>query len=207
LRRLGTDYIDLYQIHWPDVTTPIQETMETMALLIKQGKIRQAGECKYNPEQLSEARKYIELVSDQVPYSMVNRDLEKETVPYCLENNLSILAYSPLERGLLTGKIKPGHQFAEGDHRPTLNSYKSENIALTNSFLDKIKPIALGKNISLSQLVIRWTLERPGITVALVGARNPNQAIENARAGDVILSKEEIGFINDQLSKLTLVQS
>src|SRR5690606_20361301 len=117
LKRLQTDYIDLYQIHWPDITTPIEETMNAVALLIKQGKVRYAGVCNYNVAQMQEAEKHISLASNQVAYSMIRRDIEKEMVPYVLENNKSILAYSPLERGLLTGKIKADHQFNEGDHR------------------------------------------------------------------------------------------
>ena len=119
LKRLGTDYIDLYQIHWPDITTPIQETMEAVAQLIQQGKVRHAGVCNYTAAQMAEAAQTIKLVSNQVPFSMVNRGIEEETVPYCIENNKAILAYSPLERGLLTGKMKPGYVFAEGDHRTT----------------------------------------------------------------------------------------
>ena len=205
LKRLRTDCIDLYQIHWPDASTPIHETMEAVAQLIRQGKVKYAGVCNYNAEQLEEAKKYIDLVSDQVPYSMVNRKIENALVPYCIKNNLSVLAYSPLERGLLTGKIQPGHQFAEGDHRPGLNSYKNENIKRTNDFLKKIKPFAQEKNVSLSQLVIRWTIEQPGITVALVGARNAKQAIENAKAIEVKLSREEINFITGYLNELSLV--
>ena len=207
LRRLGTDYIDLYQIHWPDNTTPIAETMEAVAQLIKQGKVKYAGVCNYNAAQLQEAQKYVDLVSNQVPYSMVKRDIEKETVPYCIQNNLSILAYSPLERGLLTGKMKPGHQFAEGDHRANLFYFKDENISRTNAFLEKIKPIAEEKNASLSQLVLRWTIEQPGITIALAGARNVAQATENAKAIDVKLNKEEINFITSELNKLVLVKA
>ena len=205
LRRLGTDYIDLYQIHWPDVTTPIEETMNAVAELIKQGKILYAGVCNYNVQELEEAQKHLDLVSDQVPYSMVKRNIEKDIVPYCIQNNLSILAYSPLERGLLTGKIKPDHKFSEGDHRPALNVYKKENIERTNAFLDKIRPLAKEKKVSLSQLVIRWTIEQPGVTIALVGARNPKQAIENAKAIEVMLTREEINFITNQLTELSLV--
>jgi len=205
LRRLGTDYIDLYQIHWPDPTTPIQETMEAVGQLIKDGKIRYAGVCNYDAAQMEEAAKYLDLVSDQVPYSMVNRGIEKELVPYILKHEKSIVAYSPLERGLLTGKMKPGHQFARGDHRAGVSFFKDENIKRTDAFLEKIKPLAEEKKATLGQLVIRWTLEQPGITIALVGARDAEQAIQNAKAADVKLNAEELSFITEELNKLTLV--
>ncbi len=204
LQRLGTDYIDLYQVHWPDTTTPIAETMEAVATLIKQGKVRYAGVCNYNADQVREAQKYIDLVSNQVPYSMVKRDIEKQVVPYCIENNISILAYSPLERGLLTGKLKPGHHFAEGDHRAALYFFKDENIKITNLFLDSMKAMCQEKNATLAQLVIRWTIEQPGITIALVGARNGEQSVQNAKAVNIKLSREEIDFINEELAKLVL---
>lgn len=204
LRRLGTDYIDLYQIHWPDVTTPIAESMEAVSKLIEQGKVRYAGVCNYNAEQVKEAMKYINLVSNQVPYSMVKRDIEKETVPFCIENNISILAYSPLERGLLTGKLKPGHQFAEGDHRANLYFFKDENIRRTNVMLDNLRKLAREKNATLAQLVIRWTIEQPGITIALVGARNEEQSVMNARAAEISLTKEDIAFINENVQSLVL---
>jgi aryl-alcohol dehydrogenase-like predicted oxidoreductase len=206
LRRLGTDYIDLYQIHWPDKTTPIAETMEAVAKLMQQGKVRYAGVCNYNAGQLQEAQQYVPLVSNQVPYSMIKRDIEKETVPYCMKNDLSVLAYSPLERGLLTGKMKPGHRFAEGDHRANLYYFKDENIKRTNAFLEKLKPLAAEKKATLSQLVLRWTLEQPGITIALAGARNAAQATENAKAVNVNLGKEEIDFITAELNRLALVK-
>ncbi|HET6557152.1 MAG TPA: aldo/keto reductase [Prolixibacteraceae bacterium] len=199
LRLLQTDYIDLYQIHWADPTTPVQETMEAVDRLIQAGKVRYAGVCNYSAEQMQEAGKYINLVSNQVPYSMVNRGIEKDLVPYILETNKSILAYSPLERGLLTGKIKPGHQFAKGDHRAGLTSYRNSNIKSANAFLEKISPLAEEKNATLGQLVIRWTVEQPAITIALVGARNAEQAIQNAKAMDIQLSAEELELISNEL--------
>lgn len=205
LKRLGTDYIDLLQIHWPDATTPIEETFEAVALLKQQGKIREAGVCNYNVEQMKKAETVVKLASNQVPFSMVERNIEKETVPYCIEHKKGILAYSPLQRGLLTGKIKPGHQFGEGDTRPGSKYYKEENLSRINAFLDQIRPMAESKNATLAQLVIRWTIERPGITVALVGARDANQAIQNARAINVKLAAEEIKYINDKLYQLALV--
>lgn len=204
LRLLGTDYIDLYQIHWADPTTPIQESMEAVAKLIDQGKVRYAGVCNYTADQMAEAEKYVNLVSNQVPYSMVKRDIENELIPYVLENNKSILAYSPLERGLLTGKMKADQQFASGDHRAGVPFFTPENIKRTNAFLDKIKPLAAEKNVSPGQLVIRWTVEQPGITIALVGARNAEQAIQNAKAMDLKLTAEELGIITEELNKLKL---
>src|SRR5450432_1837203 len=182
LRRLRTDHIDLYQIHWPDSTTPNGETMEAVAGLLKAGKIRAAGVCNYNVEQMRAAEDSIKLASSQSPFSMLNRGIEKELLPYCIGHKKAILAYSPLQRGLLTGKIRPGHLFEEGDTRADSRFYKSENIIRVNAFLDALRPLAADKKATLSQLVIRWTLERPGITIALVGARNAGQAIQNAEA-------------------------
>ena len=204
LRRLNTDYIDLYQIHWPDITTPIEETMEAVGQLIQQGKVRYAGVCNYKADQVKEAQQHINLVSNQVPYSMVLRNIEEDVVPFCITNNVSVLAYSPLQRGLLTGKIKPGHKFAEGDHRAGLYYFKDKNIETTNKFLDKLRLLAKEKNAALSQLVIRWTIEQPGITIALVGARNAEQAIQNAKAINIKLSFDEIEFINEELNKLVM---
>jgi aryl-alcohol dehydrogenase-like predicted oxidoreductase len=105
---------------------------------------------------------------------------------------------------VLSGKIKPGHQFNEGDTRADLPYYSDKNIAQTNAFLEKIKPLADAKNATISQLVIRWTIEQPGITIALVGARNTSQAIDNAKAAEIALNPEEIAFINSELEKLQL---
>lgn len=205
LRRLGTDYIDLYQIHWPDSTTPIAESMEAVDRLIQAGKVRAAGVCNYNSEQMEEAERTIRLASNQVPYSMVKRGIETDVVPYCIHHHKSILAYSPLERGLLTGKIKPGHQFSPGDHRADYRYFREENILSTNLILNRIRPVAEEKNCSLAQLVLRWTVEQPGITIALAGARNAEQAIANAKAIEVALNAEEIAFINEQLEGLVIV--
>lgn len=202
LKRLKTDYIDLYQIHWNDSTTPIIETFEAVARLIEQGKVRHAGVCNYTAAQMAEAEKAVKLVSNQIPFSMVNRKVEDETVPYCIANNKSVLAYSPLERGLLTGKIKPGQQFQEGDHRSTNRFFTEESILKTNAYLEKIKPLADEKGATLAQLVLKWTIERPGITIALAGARDATQSVQNAGAAALNLSPEEISFINSALSEI-----
>lgn len=202
LRRLGTDYIDLYQIHWPDLTTPIEEPMEAFQMLIDQGKIRAAGVSNYSVDQLKLADGAVLLSSNQMPYSMVRREIEKDIVPWCIENDCGILAYSPLQRGLLTGKITVDHSFGSGDNRPDTPYFKRDNLVKTNRFLDEIKPIAEEKGATLSQLVIAWTLRQPGITVALAGARTEAQVAENAGAAHVDLSDKEVATITAKLDLL-----
>lgn len=204
LKRLGTDYIDLYQIHWPDESTPIEETMEALQLLMDQGKIRAAGISNYSIGQMKEAASFITLASNQLPYSMVRRDIEEEIVPWCLENECGILAYSPLQRGLLTGKISAETSYAPGDSRPGLPHFKKSNVLKVNKFLDEIRPLALVKEVNISQLVIRWTLQSPGITVALAGARNEEQVKQNAGAARFQLSAEEMDHINLALEQVEL---
>jgi aryl-alcohol dehydrogenase-like predicted oxidoreductase len=206
LQRLGTDYIDLYQIHWPDASTPIQETMEAVTQLIQQGKVRYAGVCNYDRSLLEASRPYINLISDQIPYSMVNRGIEKDTIPYCIENNLGILAYSPLERGLLTGKMKPGYVFAADDHRKNLKHFSNDHLQQVALFLQHIQPIAGAHQASISQIVLRWTLEQPGITIALAGARNAAQALQNAAAGNIVLSEDELKSITLHLDNLIFIR-
>jgi aryl-alcohol dehydrogenase-like predicted oxidoreductase len=202
LTRLNTDYIDLYQIHWHDSTTPVEETFEAVNKLVEQGKVRHVGVCNYDAGLMAEAEKITKLVSNQIPFSMVNRGIEEETVPYCKSHGKSVLAYSPLERGLLTGKMKPGQHFAKGDHRADNPSFTDESIKKTNVFLETIKPIANERGVTLAQLVLRWTLERDGITIALAGARDEDQAVQNAFAATFDLTSEELKFIDDEVAKL-----
>ena len=200
LRRLGTDYIDLLQIHWPDSTTPIPETMEALDVLVQQGKIRAAGVSNYDVKQVTEARKYFNVASNQVGYSMLNRGIEKELVAFALNHDLGIIAYSPMERGLLTGKYFKGSNLKGNDHR---NSYFQQfDLPKVKTFLETLSPIAEEKGATLSQLVLRWTTLQPGITIVLAGARDAKQAIANAKAMDIHLSPDELQFINRELAKL-----
>jgi aryl-alcohol dehydrogenase-like predicted oxidoreductase len=204
LKRLGTDYIDLYQIHWADPTTPVSETMEALDILLKKGKIRAGAVCNYSLELMSEAEKTFTIVSNQVPYSMVNRGIEKEIVPHCIDKNIGILAYSPLQRGLLTGKIKPGHKFNDGDTRPASIYYKEPNLTKILQLTNNLKELAKELNITMSQLVLNWTIQQPGITSALSGARNAAQVLDNVKAADFRLTGEEISRINELISNLKL---
>ncbi len=204
LTRLDTDYIELFQQHWPDPTIPIEETMEAIEILKKQGKILAGGVCNYSVEQMTEALKYSRLSINQVPYSMVARDIEKELVPWSLENNVGIIAYSPLQRGVLTGKIKAGYKFGDGDHRPSTPFFKEPNLSRINALLDSIQPIADKHKVTLAQLVLRWTIQQPAITCVLAGSRTSKQIEENAVALNFELSREEITSINQKLEGLKL---
>ncbi|MBK1895182.1 aldo/keto reductase [Chryseobacterium paridis] len=200
LKRLGTDYIDLLQLHWPDNSTPISETMEALEMLIQQGKIRTAGVSNYLVEQMEEASKTIQLASNQVSYSMLNRAIEKDLVPYSLENNTGIIVYSPMERGLLTGKYFKQAQLKADDHR---NGYFAQfDLEKVKTFLETLETIAQEKNATVSQLVLRWTSLQPSISVVLAGARNAQQAVENAQAISVDLSQEELNTINSALKEM-----
>ncbi|NML71049.1 aldo/keto reductase [Chryseobacterium sp. RP-3-3] len=200
LKRLGTDYIDLLQLHWPDSTTPIGETMEAMELLIQQGKVLAAGVSNYTVPQMQEANRTLHLASNQVSYSMLNRAIESDLVPYSLEHNSGIIVYSPMERGLLTGKYFKEDKLKDNDHR---NGYFSQfDLSKVKTFLEKIEPIAQEKGASLSQLILRWTTLQPAITVVLAGARNAQQAIENAQSMSIDLSQDELNFINTALSEI-----
>ncbi len=200
LKRLGTDYIDLLQIHWPDSTTAISETMEALEVLIQQGKIRAAGVCNYSVDQLKEASATLTLASNQVSYSMLNRSIEQDLVPYALENQTGIIAYSPMERGLLTGKYFTENTLKQDDHR---NGYFSQfDLEKVKSLIATLAPIAQNKGVTVAQLVLRWTTLQPGITVVLAGARNASQSIANAQAMDINFTAEELILINNELSKL-----
>ena len=204
LTRLGTDHIELFQQHWPDPTTPIEDSMEALEILKQQGKILAGGVSNYSVAQMEEAGKYTQLSTNQVAYSMVQRAIEKELVPWSLKNKVGIIAYSPLQRGILTGKVTPGYKFGEGDNRPNTPYYKEPNLSRINAFLDTIKPLAEKYEVTLAQLVLRWTVQQPGITTVLAGSRTPAQIDENAVALQFELSKEEIMDINTKLGQLKL---
>lgn len=205
LRRLNTDYIDLYQCHWRDQTTPLEETMDAMNQLIKEGKILAAGVSNFTAGDIEAANEICPIASNQPPYSMILRDIEKDVLPYCRDHNVGVIVYSPLQRGLLTGKFKPDTKFKSGDHRVNQVYFQPENVQRVNEFLQKIKPIADKQDATLGQLAIAWTISQPGVTAALVGARDPQQTRENLKAADIKLSKEDLTEIRNQLAALELV--
>jgi len=199
LQRLGTDYLDLYQTHWQDESTPIEVTMACLQKLKDQGKIRAIGVSNANLDHL---QCYGLIDCDQERYSMLDRRMEEDgCLDHCRENNISVLAYSPLVHGLLTGKITPQRKFNPGDLRNNNPRFSPENINRVNTMLAEFKSIAEAHQATISQLVIAWTIRQPGVTHVLCGARNEIQALDNARAGELPLTDEQIQRINEIIRK------
>lgn len=196
LRRLRTDYIDLYQTHWQDRTTDIDDTMNELMTLRQEGKIRAIGVSNVTVEQLEKYRLRGPVDTDQERYSMLDRKPEENLLPYGEANGVGFLAYSPLARGLLTGKMQPGTAFQEGDQRRGMPRFAPENIARAQPLLEALEPVALEHRLTLAQLAIGWAIAQPGCTHALVGARTPQQAVENAAAGRSLLPEETVAEVN-----------
>lgn len=200
LTNLQTDYIDLYQIHWPSGSfgseaVPIEETMKALNKLKQDGKIRAIGVSNFSSAQLEEATKYGRIDSLQPPYSLFWRKVEKDAAPYCVENNISILAYSPMAQGLLTGKFSPGHQFDTEDHRSANVLFQGKNFERAQNALEQLRPIAQSHNCTLAQLSLAWLIAQPQAN-AIAGARNAEQAQDNAKAASVELSPNELKQID-----------
>lgn len=203
IKNLQTDYIDLYQIHWPSGTfnsevVPIEETMSALTKLQEQGKIRAIGVSNFSRSQLEEASQYGQIDSIQPPYSLFWRQVEKEIVLYCIENEISILAYSSLAQGLLTGKFDADRKFAaedKEDNRPKNKLFQGENYQRAQASLAKLRPIASRHQITLASLALAWLIAQPQ-TNAIVGARGSQQAVANAQASEVKLSAEELQEID-----------
>jgi methylglyoxal reductase len=192
LKRLGTGTIDLYQTHWQDPSTPIADIMGTLLDLKKEGKIRAIGVSNASLDELEEYRRTGSVDADQERYSLLDREHETALIPYCLKHGIAVLAYSPLANGLLTGKIGPDRRFKSGDLRHDNPRFSVDNRVRVRAALERLRPIAEHHALTLGQLALAWTVTQPGLTHALAGARNAQQARENARAAEVELSAEEL---------------
>lgn len=200
LKNLNTDYIDLYQIHWPcgswnTEIVPITETMSALNKLKEQGKIRAIGVSNFCRAQIVEAAQYGRIDSLQPPYSLFWRWVEKDAMSYCIENNISILAYSSLAQGILTGKFGPKHKFDEGEFRAKNKLLQPQNYARVQVALDRLRPIADRQQTSLGNLALAWLIAQPQSN-AIVGARHGEQARENAQAAEIKLSAEDLKEID-----------
>lgn len=202
LKRLRVDCIDLVQTHWQDETTPIAETMGELLRLKQQGKLRAIGACNASVEQLEEYRAVGQLDTDQERFSLLDRAAERDKLPWCRRNGVAFLAYSPLANGLLTGKMGPEREFSPGDMRNVRPRFSRENRQLVSDALRPLVSMAAERNVTLAQLVVAWTLHQPGMTHALVGARNERQAQENAAAASLQLGDSELSAISEAIGDL-----
>ncbi|TIL35584.1 aldo/keto reductase [Mesorhizobium sp.] len=196
LRRLGTDYIDLYITHWQDPTTPIAETMEALERLKSAGKIRAIGASNLNPAELQQYVAAGQLDAIQERYSMLDREIEQTLLPIARQHQVAALSYSSLALGLLSGDIDPAREFSGDDQRKDNPRFSQANRRKVAALKHALAPVAEVHQARMAQIVIAWTLAQPGITFALCGARNATQALDNARAGEILLSAAELGAID-----------
>jgi aryl-alcohol dehydrogenase-like predicted oxidoreductase len=202
LKRLGVERIDLYQMHWPDPEPDIEEGWEEMARLAEQGKVRHLGVSNYSVAQMERLRTIHPIASLQPPYSMLHREVESELLEYCAQHNIGVVVYSPMQRGLLTGKFS--HErlaaLAVGDHRRRAPEFQNPQFSATLVMVDQLKKIARRHGRTAAQLAVSWVLRRPEVTAAIVGARRPDQILETVDASDWTLSHEDI----EEIEKLLL---
>lgn len=201
LKRLGTDVIDIYITHWQDPTTPIAETMEALQHLKAQGKIRAIGASNTSVDDLNAYVAAGQLDAIQEEYSMLKRDIETTLLPFAAEHGVATLSYSSLALGLLTGRIGPDRTFQGDDLRKNNPLFSMSNREKVAAFARDIAPVAAGHGATTAQIVIAWTLQQPGITFALCGARNPEQAIENAKANRMRLTQEDLGQVDSAIQR------
>ncbi len=210
LERLGIEVIDLYQIHWPDPDEDIEQAWEEMAKLAEEGKVRYLGVSNFNVEQIKRVQKIHPVASLQPPYSMIHREVEDELLAYCAQNDMGVVAYSPMQRGLLTGKFSPERLSALplDDHRRRNPDFHEPQFTATLELVEQLKPIAERNGKTLAQLSISWVLRRSEVTAAIAGARRPEQIIETAPASDWDLSEEDIEqiekLLDERQSKISL---
>lgn len=192
LRRLRTDYVDIYQVHWPDSGTPFEETMEALLELRRQSKIRFIGLSNFDVAQIERCRAVGSVHVLQPPYNLFERGTEETVLPYCRDHRIGTLIYGPLCRGLLSGKYWGDERFERGDIREMDPKFKGERFRKYVACVDRLRAVANRHQKTVGQLAIRWCLDRPGVTVALCGARRPDQIEENAGAAGWSLPPAEM---------------
>jgi aryl-alcohol dehydrogenase-like predicted oxidoreductase len=195
LRNLGVDYIDLYQVHWPDPHTPVEETARALDQLVQEGKIRYIGVSNYDAEQMRAFEQTRKLDALQPPYSLFRRDIERDILPYCQAHGIGVLVYGALAHGLLAGTYTPRTTFPADDWRSHHPIFHGDTFAGNLAVVAQLKDLAEREGMSVAQLAIAWVLAQPAVDVAIVGARNPQQLAGSARAADKRLSRAALEAI------------
>ncbi|MDX6364670.1 MAG: hypothetical protein QOC85_3680 [Streptomyces sp.] len=197
LRSLGVETIDLYQVHWPDPEVPAAETAGALQELVDEGKIRFAGVSNYDVQQMAEFAAVRPVDTLQPPYHLFRRGIEAEVLPYTIEHGIGVLAYSPLASGLLTGRFDENTTFEESDWRSQSSAFTGDTLKRNLAVVRRLADFAEGRGLTVSQLAIAWVLARPGVDVAIVGARSSANIRASAAAADVELSPEDLSRIDD----------
>lgn len=200
LRRLRTDHIDLLLAHWPDPSTPIEETMRAAAKLQKQGKIRAFGVSNFDNDLLDLALKFGPVAANQLPYSLADRGIDADKRPFCVERHVGIMAYSPMGKGVLSGKYDASHLPPDEDYRHQRKYFAKENLPRFLALAQRLRELAPECSCTPAQLAVAWVIARPGITVALPGAKTPDQVRANAAAGSVRVPAEVMNEL-DRISE------
>ncbi|WP_334788814.1 aldo/keto reductase [Nostoc sp.] len=197
LRRLDIETIDLYQIHWPNPDSDIEEGWTTLAKLKDEGKVRYIGVSNFNVEQLKRAQKIAAVTSLQPPYSLVKPDVEKEILPFCQENNIGVIVYSPMQSGLLTGKMTPERvaNLPDDDWRKNSSEFQEPRLSRNLKLVEVLQHIGKQHDRSPGEVAIAWTLNNPAVTAAIVGGRNPKQVEGIIGAGEFRLNQQELDQI------------
>ena len=205
LRRLRIDTIDLYQIHWPNPEDEIEEGWETLARFQEEGKVRYIGVSNFNVEQMKRVQKIAPITSLQPPYSLLNRKIEDEILPFCLENHIGVINYSPMVSGLLTGKMTAERikNLPEDDWRKRSANFIEPKLSKNLELVELLREIGKAHNVEPGVVAIAWTLRHPAITAAIVGARRPDQVDGVLPAATSRLSEQEIAKI-EEFSKTKL---
>ncbi len=198
LRRLGLDVIDLYQIHWPEPDEEVEEGWAAIGELIAAGKVRFGGVCNFDRSQLERAQAIRPIASLQSPYSLLRRELESEIIPWCEAHRVGVLAYSPMQAGLLTGAFttERAASLSADDWRRRSPWFQEPQLSANLRFVDGLRPIASRLAISVAQLSLAWVLRLPAMTSAIAGARRDRQIQETVRAGDVVLPGDVVADID-----------
>jgi aryl-alcohol dehydrogenase-like predicted oxidoreductase len=200
LRNLGTDYIDLYQIHWPDEHTPAEETAEALEELLREGKIRHVGVSNYDVKQIEDLARVGRVETLQPPYHLFRREIEDEILPYAMDHDIGVLVYGAIAHGLLTGTMTPGTAFAPDDWRASSPDFTGETFRRNLAVVDRLKGFAAQRGITLPQLAVAWTLAHPAVHVTIVGARRPVHLEETAAAAAIVLAPEDLAAIDAALA-------
>ena len=194
MRRLGVDYIDLYQTHWPDPASDMREVAETLDTLKREGLVRAVGFCNASSAELTASAELLD--TDQERYSLLDRERDTDNLPVCQGADLAFLAYSPIAQGLLTGRIDAKREFAESDLRSGNPRFKPRVLDAIEAVLAPVKALARDRGVPTERVVLAWTLAQPGVTHVLAGTRSVEQAQANAAAGELVLHPEEIEVID-----------